>query len=69
MVTIPGYKDIQEGYPTLLLPLHGELDVRSLLIEVLVEPGQFFSTMLPDDDRRCHPHSKSKRQAGMELIV
>ena len=41
MITLPGYKDIQEGL--------GELDAWKLLVAVLVEPGQFFHAMLSDD--------------------
>ena len=56
VVTILGHKNIQEGYPSLLF--HGELDVWRLLIEVSMEPGQFFTTLLPDDKGANHIESK-----------
>ena len=60
-VTILGHKIIHEYYPALLLLFHGELDVWRLLIEVSMEPGQFFITLLPDDKGVNHIASPNGR--------
>ena len=62
-VAILGHKNIQEGYPA-LLSFHREVDVWRLLIEVLMEPGQFF-TMLPDDKSVIHIASPNSLLDGL----